>query len=51
MTVKEFLAVTHVTQETTPTVRWLCEPILLSIGHFEDSNVVQLNSWWKFDRL
>ena len=43
--VKKFLASTHYTQGTAQTVRWPYEPIILSIGHFEGSTEVQLNSW------
>ena len=35
------------TQETAQPVRWSCEPIILSIGHFESLTEVQLNSWRK----
>ena len=35
------------THGTVQTVRWPCEPIVLSIGHFEDPTEVQLNSRWK----
>ena len=33
--VMEFLAITDGTHGTLQTVRWPCEPIILSIGHFE----------------
>ena len=42
-----FLVNTDGTQKTLQTVRWLCEPVILSIGHFEGRPEVQLNSWWK----
>ena len=32
---------------TAQDVRWPCEPIILSIGHFEGLTEVQLNIWWK----
>ena len=37
----------YCTQGTAQTFRWSCKPIILSIGHFEGPNEVQLNSWWK----
>ena len=43
--VMEFLANTDGTHGTLQTVRWPCEPIILSIGHFEGRTEVQLNSW------
>ena len=43
--VKEFLDSTHGIEGIAQTVRWPCEPIFLSIGHFEGSTEVQLNSW------
>ena len=43
--VKKFLASTHGTLGTLETVRWPCELIILSIGHFESPTEVQLNSW------
>ena len=39
-----FLVNTDGTQKTLQTVRWLCEPVILSIGHFEGRPEVQLNS-------
>ena len=41
----EFLANTDGIQKTLQTVRWPCEPIILSIGNFESATDVQLNSW------
>ena len=43
--VNEFLASKQGTLGTLETVRWPCEPIILSIEHFESPNEVQLNSW------
>ena len=43
--VMEFLANTDGTHGTLQTVRWPCQPIILSIGHFEGRTEVQLNSW------
>ena len=40
--VKEFLANTLGCQGTAQTVRWPCEPIILSTGHFEGPTEVQL---------
>ena len=45
--VREFSCSTHGTQRVTQTLRWSCEPIILSIGHFESRTEVQLNSWQK----
>ena len=45
MSVKKPLALTRNTQGTAQTVIWLCEPIILSIGHFECQTEVQLSSW------
>ena len=42
---KEFSAGTRGSQGTPETVRWPCESITLSIGHFEIPTEVQLNSW------
>ena len=42
-----FLINTDGTQKTLQTVRWLCEPVILSIGHFEGPTEFQLKSWWK----
>ena len=44
---KEFLASTHCALGTVETVGWPCEPIILSIGHFEGLTEAQLNSWSK----
>ena len=41
----KFLANTGGTHGTLQAVRWPCEPIILSIGHFEGQMEVQLNSW------
>ena len=41
----EFLADTDGTHGILQTVRWSCEPIILSMGHFEGPSEVQLNSW------
>ena len=41
----EFLASSQGTHRTLQVVRWPCEPIILSIGHFEGPTEVQLNSW------
>ena len=43
--VMQFLACTQGTQGNGETFRWPCEPIILSIGHFESPTKVQLNSW------
>ena len=45
--VKEFSDSTHGIQAIAETLRWPCEPIILSIGHFESPTEVQLNSWQK----
>ena len=42
---KEFLASTHGTQGIAQTVRWPWKQLILSIGHFEGPNEVQLDSW------
>ena len=47
----EFLANTDDTHGTLESVRWSCEPIILSVGHFEGSTEVQLNSWLKTSSL
>ena len=44
---KESSASTHGSQGTAQTVRWPCEPIILSIGHFEGQTEVKLSSWWR----
>ena len=44
---KEFLASTYGTLGALDNVRWPCEPIIFSIGHFESPTEVQLNSWRK----
>ena len=41
----EFLANTDSTHGTLQSVRWPYEVSILSIGHFEVSTEVQLNSW------
>ena len=41
---KEFLSSTHRSKGTAQTVRWLCNPITLSIGDFESPTEVQLSS-------
>ena len=41
----ESFASTHGAEEIAQTVRWLCEPIILSIGPFDSPAEVQLNSW------
>ena len=42
------LAMSYCTQAgTAQTFRRPCEPIILSIGHFEYRAEVQLSSWWK----
>ena len=41
----EFLGNTDGTHGTLETVRWPYKLIILSFGHFEGSNEVQLNSW------
>ena len=41
----DFLASSQGTHRTLQVVRWPCEPIILSIGHFEGPTEVQLNSW------
>ena len=43
--VKEFTDSTNSIQGIAYTLRWLCEQILLSLGHFEGLTEVQLNSW------
>ena len=43
--VNEFLASKQGSLGTLETVRWPCEPIILSVGHFESPTEVQLNSW------
>ena len=43
--VMEFLTSAQGTNRTLQSVRWPCEPIILSIGHFESPTEVQLNSW------
>ena len=43
--VKESSASTHGSQGTAQTVRWPCEPIILSIGNFEGQTEVQLRTW------
>ena len=43
--VKEFSDHIHGIQKIAQTLRWSCEPIILSIGHFEGPTEVQLNSW------
>ena len=42
--VKVVLASTHGPLGTPHTVRWPCEQIILSIGHFKHPTEVQLNS-------
>ena len=42
---KEFSDSTHGIQGIAQTLRWLCEPIILLIGHFGSPTEVQLNSW------
>ena len=51
MSVMKFLAITDGTHGTLESVRWPCEPIILSIGHFESRTEVQLNSWRKATSL
>ena len=41
--VKEFSDSTHGIQGIAQTLRWPCEPIILSIEHFEGPTEVQLN--------
>ena len=41
----EVIVNTDDTHGTLKTVRWPCEPIISSIGHFEGPTDVQLNSW------
>ena len=41
----EFLANTDGTHGNLETLRWPCEPIILSIGHFEATTEFQLNRW------
>ena len=41
----EFLTSALGTNRTLLTVRWPCEPIILSIGYFEAPTEFQLNSW------
>ena len=43
--VMEFLVNTDCIHGTLQTVRWPCEPIILSIEHFEGPTEIQLNSW------
>ena len=43
--VKEFSGSTHSIQGIAQTLRWPCEPIILSIEHFEGRTELQLNSW------
>ena len=43
----EFLASTHGTQEMTQTIRWNWKPIIFWLGQFEGPTEVQLDSWWK----
>ena len=43
--VNEFLASKQGSLGTLETVTWPCEPIILSVGHFESPTEVQLNSW------
>ena len=43
----KFLANTDRTHRILQTIRWPCEPIILSIGHFERPTEVQLNRWYK----
>ena len=38
---KEFSAIMHGTQRIIHTFRWPCEPIILSVGHFEGPTEVQ----------
>ena len=47
LSVKVPLANTHGCEGTAQTFKWPCEPIILSIGHFDDPTEVQLSSWWK----
>ena len=42
----QFLANTDGTHRILQLVRWPCEPIILSIGHFEGLTEVQLKSNW-----
>ena len=47
----EFSASPNGTQETSETVKGPCKPIILSIGYFDCSTVVQLNSWRNISSL
>ena len=47
----EFLVNTDGIHGTLESVRWPCEPITLSVGHFEGSTEVQLNGWFKAGSL
>ena len=47
LALKESLQMSCCTRRTAQALRWSCEPIILSIGHFESPTEVQLNSWWK----
>ena len=49
--VMEFLTNIDGTHGILQTDRWLCEPIILSIGNFDGPTGVQLNSWWKVASL
>ena len=43
--VMEFFVNKDETLVTLQAVRWPCEPVILSIGHFEGPTEVELNSW------
>ena len=43
----EFLANADGNQGNLQSVRWPCELIIFSIGHFEGPTEVQFNSWLK----
>ena len=51
MFVKEFSDITHGIQGLAQTLGCPCEPIILSIGHFDSLTEVQLNSWQKASSL
>ena len=45
LSMKKSSANTHGSPGTAQTLRWSCERIILSTGHFEDLTQVELNSW------
>ena len=47
LSVKELWPILLGNRETAETVIWFCESIILSLGHFKGSTLVQENSWWK----